>query len=97
MLNIKCEDQGKTRIYYLSGEIDSMTAKDLSEQVDTTSCDEIVFDMSRLLYTTSAGIRVLVQTNLLMKEKGGRMSVRNVNSMVSEIFEMTGLKSIITG
>ena len=95
MLKIRCEKNGNVKVYYLEGEIDTPRAKYLSEEIDVSGCDEIVFDMEKLEYTTSSGIRVLMETNLIMKEKGGRISVRNVNTYVDEIFDLTGFYTVI--
>lgn len=93
MLTIKCEKSGNSKVYYLEGELDTQTSVTFSETVDTESCDEIIFDMANLKYITSAGIRVLVATSLEMKQKGGRVEIRNENDTVKQIFNLVGIQN----
>lgn len=90
-MEIKCVKNGNVKTYYLDGELNTLTSKTLADQIDTSSCDKIIFDMEKLKYITSAGIRVLAETLFQMKEKGGSVSVRNVNENVDQIFNMVGI------
>lgn len=95
MLRMKCEEDGNNRVYYLQGEIDTVRSKQFASGIDTEGCMELIFDMTELDYITSSGIRVLMAINRTMREKGGRISVRNVNEVIDEIFEMTGFYMVI--
>ena len=95
MLDVKCEQKDNVKIYYLSGEVDTPRSRELSAQIDTSGCDEIIFDLTNLKYITSAGLRVLMETNQEMRGKGGRITVQNVNSEVDQIFDMVGFYIVI--
>ena len=50
---------------------------------------ELVFDLSELDYISSAGMRVLLESELIMKKRGG-MKLVNVNEEVMGVIKMAG-------
>ena len=78
------------------GEINSVTAPELEEVIknDLNGVKELIFDFSELEYLSSAGLRVLLVAQKLMNKKGP-MSVRNVNSNVMEILDITGFSNVL--
>ena len=78
------------------GEINSVTAPELEEVIknDLNGVKVLIFDFSELEYLSSAGLRVLLVAQKLMKKKGP-MSVRNVNSNVMEILDITGFSNVL--
>ena len=78
------------------GEINSVTAPELEEVIknDLNGVKAIIFDFSELEYLSSAGLRVLLVAQKLMNKKGP-MSVRNVNSNVMEILDITGFSNVL--
>ena len=78
------------------GEINSVTAPELEEVIknDLEDINNLIFDFSELEYLSSAGLRVLLVAQRLMSKKG-QMSVRNVNSNVMEILEITGFNNVL--
>ena len=79
-----------------SGEINSVTAPELEEVIknDLNGVKVLIFDFSELEYLSSAGLRVLLVAQKLMNKKGP-MSVRNVNSNVMEILDITGFSNVL--
>lgn len=80
----------------LIGELNSFTASDLEEVIknDLNGVKSLVFDFKELDYLSSAGLRVLLVAQKIMA-KQGKMSLRNVNQSVMEIFEITGFSNIL--
>ena len=78
------------------GEINSVTAPELEEVIknDLNGIKALIFDFSELEYLSSAGLRVLLVAQKLMNKKGP-MSVRNVNSNVMEILDITGFSNVL--
>ena len=78
------------------GEINSVTAPELEEVIknDLNGVKVLIFDFSELEYLSSAGLRVLLVAQKLMNKKGP-MSVRNVNSNVMEILDITGFSNVL--
>lgn len=80
----------------IEGRIDTTTAPQLEAEVKASLDDvtELVFDMEKLDYVSSAGLRVLLSTQKAMNKKG-EMKLIHVNETVMEIFEVTGFSDIL--
>ena len=78
------------------GEINSFTAPELEEVIknDLNGVKSLVFDFKEVEYLSSAGLRVLLVAQKIMA-KQGKMSLRNVNKSVMEVFEITGFSNIL--
>ncbi|MBQ1502234.1 MAG: STAS domain-containing protein [Firmicutes bacterium] len=88
---------GDELLLALEGRLDTATAPQLGEIVsgELTGVSELIFDLEKLEYLSSAGLRVLLSAQRTMN-KQGRMIVRNVNETVHDIFEITGFTEILT-
>ena len=81
----------------LDGRLDTTTAPEL-DQVLKDSLDEItslVFDLEKLVYISSAGLRSLLVSQKTMNKKGS-MKIRNANPSILEVFTVTGFSDILT-
>lgn len=78
------------------GEINSFTAPELEEVIknDLKGVKSLIFDFKEVEYLSSAGLRVLLVAQKIMS-KQGKMSLRNVNKSVMEVFEITGFSNIL--
>jgi anti-sigma B factor antagonist len=87
----KIED-GKKLIIKIEGEITAVNAPELSEIVDSVidNTDNLIFDVSDMEYSSSAGLRIFLKALQIMDEKDGDTKVIGANDMVMEIFEETG-------
>ena len=78
----------------LDGRLDTTTATELesffAENYKVT--ESIVIDCEKLVYVSSAGLRVLLATQ---KKAKGAMKLTNVCELVMEVFEMTGFADIL--
>ena len=81
----------------VEGQIDVNTAPVFSEDVSRIRADKpdgkIVFDFDRLIYISSAGLRVLLA--LLETEKERGIKLLNVNPVIAEVFDDTGFSSFM--
>ena len=95
MLSINKNTEGKKMTLALEGRLDTSTAPELEAVVknDLTDAEELVFDFEELEYVSSAGLRVLLLAQKMMKKKGG-MVVRNASKDVMEVFKVTGFAKI---
>lgn len=97
MLNIKkTADQDKLTIA-LEGRLDTLTSPELETEIrgDIDGVKELVLDLSKLEYISSAGLRVLLLAQKTMNRQGS-MVVTNANESIMEIFEVTGFSDILT-
>lgn len=56
---------------------------------------ELIFDFEKREYLSSAGLRVLMAAQKVMN-KQRKMVIRNVNDVITEVFEVTGFVDILT-
>ncbi len=78
----------------LEGRLDTNTAPELEDELKASlnNVTELVLDFADLEYISSAGLRVLLSAHKTMK---GQMTVKNVNEVVNEVFEVTGFIDIL--
>ena len=81
----------------ITGRLDTTTAPDLEASLKESfeGVTKLILDFAELEYLSSAGLRVLLATQKVMK-KQGEMIIRNVNETINEIFEVTGFIDILT-
>ena len=97
MLNINKTLAEKDLNISLEGRLDTMTAPDLEAQLTASlgGVENLVFDLAKLEYISSAGLRVLLSAQKTMNKQGS-MVVRNATEEVKKIFEVTGFSDILT-
>ena len=80
----------------IAGRLDTTTSPQLEGELRTAvnGITELVFDMEKLNYISSAGLRVLLAAQKVMKKQGS-MKIINVNPEIMEIFEITGLDEVL--
>ena len=88
MLNIQKTIDGICATLILEGRLDSVTSEELENELVETLDDmtELVLDLEKVEYISSAGLRVLLSAQKIMNKKGS-MKVINVCDTVMEIFE----------
>ena len=81
----------------LEGRLDTTTAPQLDDELKTalSGITKLAFDLTKLEYISSAGLRVLLSAQKVMN-KQGEMVVKNANEEIKEIFEVTGFVDILT-
>ena len=97
MMNIVKSQSDDRLTIALEGRLDISTAPEL-EQVVVGSLDgvaDLVFDLEKLSYISSAGLRVLLLAQKKMNKQGS-MKVIHVNEMVMEVFVNMGFAGIMT-
>ncbi len=94
-MEIKSVKDGSRLTVITEGRIDNTTAPDFSAflKENITGVTELVFDLKKLKYLPSAGLRELMNTQKIMNNQG-KMKFINVNEVVMDIFDMTGLTDI---
>ena len=87
---------GTSMTIAIEGRLDTLTAPDLQEELKKYKLGElteIVLDLGKTEYISSAGLRVLLQAYRSMK-MGGVMRVINANEITRKVFEVTGFDSV---
>jgi anti-sigma B factor antagonist len=94
-MQIEKTSEGSKLTLKVSGRLDTNTSPDLEAALKLDGVTNVVFDFTNLEYISSAGLRILLSTQKAMMACGGEMSVANPNAMVSGVFDMTGLSSVL--
>ncbi len=81
----------------LVGRLDTTTAPLLEAELkqSVSGITKLIFDFEKLEYLSSAGLRVLLAAQKVLN-KQGEMVIRNVNEVISDVFEVTGFSDILT-
>lgn len=95
-MNIQKTVSGTTLTVALEGRLDTTTAPKPEEELRSSvdGITRLVFDVEKLEYISSAGLRVLLAMQKLMNQQG-EMVLQNVNEAVMEVFEVTGFSDIL--
>ena len=88
---------GEDSIITLEGRLDTTTAPELDKVVDEIcgSTNSLTFDVEKLEYVSSAGLRVFLKAQKAMSKKGG-LKLIHVSDAVKEVLDITGFSDFIT-
>ena len=97
MMNIVKNQKNGTLTIALEGRLDITTAPDLEKEIKDSldGVTELVFDLEKLTYISSAGLRVLLLAQKKMNKQGS-MKVIHVNEAVMEVFVTMGFADVLT-
>lgn len=81
---------------YLSGELNTLTAPELSALLDKEldGIETLILDFTECDYVSSAGLRVLLATFKQMKAAKGAMYLTNVGVNFMDVLQNTGLDAV---
>ncbi len=90
------EAKGSYLTISIDGRLDTTTAPQLEAEINSSleGVTDFVIDMAKLVYVSSAGLRVLLKAQKIMN-KQGKMTVRNASQEIKEIFEVTGFDELL--
>ena len=93
---ISKEANGTSLTISLDGRLDTTPAPQLEAEITggLNGVTNLIIDMEKLVYVSSAGLRVLLKAQKTMN-KQGTMTVKIVSSEIKEIFEVTGFDELL--
>lgn len=96
-MTVKTTKNNDELLIALEGRLDTTTAPQLDAELKGSldGITSLTFDLERLEYISSAGLRSLLAAQKVMN-KQGKMEIRHVNEMIMEIFEVTGFVDILS-
>ena len=87
---------GSECILAVEGRLDAESAPKLRAVVETLDeVRDLTLDFSRLLYISSAGLRVLMIAHRVVGE-GGKIRVIHAKDVIRTVLEMTGFAAVLT-
>ncbi len=75
----------------LAGSLDTATAPELERQLPPlfdTPVTDLVFDLAKLNFISSAGLRVFANARKRLRDRGGQASFVRMQSQIQEVFEI---------
>lgn len=97
-MQIKTDVNNSKLLISLSGRLDTITSPQLEEEINSISLDKIeifTLDVKELEYISSAGLRLVLKVHKKMTAQGGQLKLINVNDMIMDIFDMTGMSDFL--
>ena len=96
-MKIDIKKDGTALLIIPDGRLDTKTAPELQSAVDENikGVTELTFDLKKLVYLSSAGLRVFMSAQKTMTAQG-EMKLLNVNDDIIDILEMVGLTDVFT-
>ena len=86
---------GSELVIAIEGRLDTTTAPQLEKEIEALNgVTDLIVDMEKLVYVSSAGLRVLLKAQKVMN-KQGKMTVKNINQEIKDIFEVTGFDELL--
>lgn len=99
-MSLKFGTAGTTLVVVIEGELDHHFASEARAKIDKyferSRCRDMVIDMSRVSFMDSSGIGLLIGRYKLAGLKGGRLFAADMNADISRIFEISGLRKLIS-
>src|SRR5436190_7120059 len=75
----------------LGGSLDTATAPQLEKQLTAALDDQVkdlIFDLAKLTFISSAGLRVFAATRKFLKQRGEQVSFVHLQPQIQEVFEI---------
>ena len=96
-MTINKEANGQELKILLEGRLDTTTAPELEKECKSSldGITDLTFDLEKLEYISSAGLRVLLSAQKVMNKQGS-MKLIHVSETLMEIFDVTGFSDILT-
>jgi anti-sigma B factor antagonist len=97
-MEINIRESDNIKIMDLNGNLDTNTAPDVESQLSRLidkGTNNILINLEKLEYISSAGLRVFLATGKRIKSVGGKFELCHLNETVQEVFDMSGFSTIL--
>ena len=96
-MEIKKILDGTTLTVQIIGRLDASNAQELTNELNASldGVKALIFDLAKLKYIASAGLRALLMAQKRMNKQGS-MKLCHVDETVMEVLEMTGFADLMT-
>ena len=91
--------EGDVTVFLPEGRIDTQASTDIDQALQaavTAGNHNMVVDMSKVDYISSAGLRALAAVLVKSREEGGDMKLGGLNERVSRVFKIIGFDLLMS-
>jgi anti-sigma B factor antagonist len=99
MLNMNSKMENGVLNVAVEGELNTTTAPKFKEGLEPLLKEAmaVIIDFSKVDYISSAGLRVLLEVEQAMEDKGGeQVRILNVNEVLRHVFDITGFSNVLS-
>lgn len=97
-MEVEYVKEDKLLLLKITEEIDHHEAEKIRRKADDEITRymprKVIFDFSNVTFMDSAGIGMVLGRYKMIKMLGGNLELKNVNSSINKIFEMSGITKI---
>ncbi len=97
-MSVEIENNEKSLVAYISGDLDHHTAKNIRTQIDieigNKSPKTVALDFSRVTFMDSSGIGLVMGRFKIMQERGGIVVIQNPPPHIKKVMLLAGLNKI---
>lgn len=95
-MSVTFEKLSKATVIALEGRLDSTNSATIEGEIlGQTSADNLVLDISRLDYISSAGLRVVLVLAKRARQAEKRFILAGMQSHIRDVFDISGFLSIL--
>ena len=97
-MELETQANGDVRVVAVKGNLDALTAPELADALAAQLREgnaKLVADLTGLEYTSSAGLRVLLNGAKEARSKGGDLRFAAVQPNVKKVLDLSGFMSIM--
>ncbi len=97
-MNIQTEKWNNFLIIHLEGRIDGLTSTGFQRKVDQLTAEghlKLILDFSRVIFMSSAGLRVIIQITRSLRPIGGEVILMTLPDQVRELFRVSGMEPFL--
>lgn len=97
-MDVETKSNGNVQVVSVKGSLDALTAPELADMLATQLREgrtQLVADLTNLDYTSSAGLRVLLNAVKDARSKGGDLRLAAVQPNVNKVLDLSGFMSIM--
>lgn len=99
-VKLESANRGSVLIASLSGELDDHEADTvrtiLDREMEKSGATRLVLDLADLTFMDSSGLGVILGRYRKLKAQGGEMAIASVSPTVAKLFEISGIRKIMT-
>lgn len=97
-MNVSAKESGNCTVVSIEGRVDTLTAPQLEERLLELIRDgdkDLILDLSKLVYLSSAGLRVFLEASKQTRKKGRQVLCCGLSGVVGKVFEVSGFASLV--
>lgn len=98
-MEIAVSDAGEVKVVRIEGKLDTQTSPNVQAQLMQLidqGATKIVVNFEKLVYISSAGLRILLAVAKQLKGISGELRICGLNELVQEVFDISGFTMILT-